>query len=59
MSVKPRDGPAFNVWQTYHQFGKGIQSEDSSYPDFDTVVELHVSLDAIRQLSDEGRAVEL
>lgn len=52
-------GPPFNVGQMYDQFGKGIQGEDSSYPDFDRAVELHVLLDAIRQSSDDGREIDL
>ena len=52
-------GAPFNVGQMYDQFGRGIQGEASSYPDFDTAVELHVLLDAIRQSSDEGREVAL
>jgi predicted dehydrogenase len=59
VSEETPNGPAFNVGQMYHQFGKGIQGENISYPDFDTAVELHVLLDAIRQSSDEGRTVEL
>ncbi len=56
--VMPKGAP-FNVGQLYDQFAKGIRGEDSSYPDFDTAVELHVLIDAIRQSSDEGRAVDV
>ena len=52
-------GPPFNVGQMYDQFGLGIRGEASSYPDFDTAVELHVLLDAIRQSSEEAREVEV
>ena len=52
-------GAPFNVGQMYDQFGKGIRGEESNYPDFDTAVELHVLLDAIRQSSDEGRTIEV
>lgn len=52
-------GPPFNVGQMYDQFGKGIQGKPSSYPDFDTAVELHVLLDAIRRSSSEGREIEV
>ena len=52
-------GAPFNVGQMYDQFGKGIRGEASSYPDFDTAVELHVLIDAIRQSSDEGREIEV
>ena len=56
--VMPKGAP-FNVGQLYDQFAKGIRGEESSYPDFDTAVELHVLIDAIRQSSDEGRTVEV
>ena len=59
MSEGTPKGPPFNVGQMYDQFGKGIRGEDSSYPDFDTAVELHVLIDAIRQSSDEGRVIDL
>ena len=52
-------GAPFNVGQMYDQFGKGIRGEESSYPDFDTAVELHVLLDAIRRSSDEGRTIDV
>ena len=59
MSEETPKGPPFNVGQMYDQWGKGIQGEDSSYPDFDTAVELHVLIDAIRQSSDEGREIDV
>ena len=43
--------------QLYFQFGAAIRGQQSSYPDFDTAVELHRLVDHIRQASDEGRAV--
>ncbi len=43
----------------YDQFGTGIRGEDSSDPDFDTAVELHVLIDAIRQSSDESREIDV
>jgi predicted dehydrogenase len=52
-------GAPFNVGQLYDQFAKSIRGEDSSYPDFDVAVELHVLLDAIRQSSEEGRAIDV
>ena len=54
----PKVAP-FNVGQLYDQFGRGIRGEESNYPDFDTAVELHVLLDAIRKSSDEGRAIDV
>ncbi len=59
VSEETPKGPPFNVGQMYDQFGKGIQGEDSSYPDFDTAVELHVLIDAIRQSSDENREIDI
>lgn len=59
VSEETPKGPPFNVGQMYDQFGKGIQGKDSSYPDFDTAVELHVLIDAIRQSSDEGREIDV
>ena len=59
VSEETPNGPPFNVGQMYDQFGKGIQGEESSYPDFDTAVELHVLIDAIRQSSDENREIEV
>lgn len=52
-------GPPFNVGQLYDQFGKAMQGNESTYPDFDTAVELHILLDAIRQSSNEGRRVDV
>ena len=52
-------GAPFNVGQLYDQFGRGIRGEESNYPDFDTAVELHVLLDAIRKSSDDGRAIDV
>ncbi len=52
-------GPPFNVGQMYDQFGKGIQGDDSSHPDFDTAVELHVLIDAMRQSSEERREIDV
>ncbi len=59
VSEETPKGPPFNVGQMYDQFGKGIHGEASSYPDFDTAVELHVLIDAIRKSSDQGREVEV
>ena len=59
VSEETPKGPPFNVGQMYNQFGKGIQGEVSSYPDFDTAVDLHILLDAIRQSSEENREIEV
>ena len=50
-------GEPFNVGQMYYQFGQAIRSGQDCQPDFDTAVELHHFVDAIRQASDEGREV--
>ncbi len=52
-------GPPFNVGQMYDQFGKGIRGDEGNYPDFDTAVELHELIDALRLSSDEGREVDV
>ncbi len=52
-------GAPFNVGQLYDQFAKGIRGEGGNYPDFDVAVELHVLIDAIRQSSEEGRAIDV
>ncbi|NQW18073.1 MAG: Gfo/Idh/MocA family oxidoreductase [Chloroflexi bacterium] len=59
VSEETPKGPPFNVGQMYDQFGMGINGEASSYPDFDTAVELHVLIDAIRQSSEEGQEIEV
>ena len=50
-------GAPYNVGQMYYRFGQAISSGESFQPSFDTAVELHRFLDAIRQSSDEGREV--
>jgi predicted dehydrogenase len=59
ISEETPKGAPFNVGQMYYQFGKGILGEESSYPDFDTAVELHILIDAIRKSSDENREIEV
>ena len=49
-------GSAFNVGQLYHLFAEGIRSGNDAYPDFDTAVELHRLIDAIRDASSSERA---
>jgi predicted dehydrogenase len=48
---------AYNVGQMYYRFAQAIQSGGSFQPDFDTAVELHRFLDAIRESSKQGREV--
>ena len=50
-------GEAANVGQMYALFAQAIANRDSRLPDFDTAVELHRLVDAIKQSSDTGRAV--
>lgn len=50
-------GSPYNVGQMYYRFAQAIQSGGSFQPSFDTAVELHRFLDAVRQSSDEGREV--
>ena len=50
-------GPPKNVGQLYYLFGEAIRGQKTSYPTFDTAVELHRLIDSIRLASDEGRAV--
>ncbi len=52
-------GAPFNVGQLYYQFGQAIRSEEKRHPDFDTAVDLHRFIDAVRKSSKEGRAVDV
>jgi predicted dehydrogenase len=47
-------GEPFNVGQMYTLFARAIRGEASRPPDFDTAVELHHLVDAIKQASDTG-----
>jgi predicted dehydrogenase len=50
-------GEAINVGQMYTLFAQAIRSGESGQPTFETAVELHQLVDAIRQASDTGREV--
>jgi len=50
-------GEAFNVGQMYALFAKAIRGGTTSHPTFETALDLHRLIDAIRQAADEGRAV--
>ena len=50
-------GAPYNVGQMYYQFGQAIRSGQGHNADFDTAVELHRLIDAIRESSDNGRRV--
>jgi predicted dehydrogenase len=52
-------GEASNVGQMYSLFAQAIRSGKSQQPTFETAVELHRLIDAIRQASDNGCEVTL
>jgi predicted dehydrogenase len=52
-------GEASNVGQMYTLFAQAIRSGKSQQPTFDTAVDLHRLIDAIRQASDGGCEVTL
>ena len=51
------DGEPMNVGQMYALFARAIRGGERGQPDFATAVELHRLVDAIKQSSDEGKAV--
>jgi predicted dehydrogenase len=51
-------GEAFHVGQMYTMFTRAIGGGEANQPNFDTAVEMHRLIDAIRQSSDTGRTVE-
>ena len=52
-------GEAFNVGQMYALFARAIRDGRGGQPTFDTAVELHRLVDAIKDASDHGRDVRL
>ena len=50
-------GAPYNVGQLYYMFGEAIRGEGERQPDFDTAVDLHRLVEAMRNASDTGRAV--
>ena len=54
-------GDPFNVGQMYALFAEAIRTgaTDNGLPTFDTAVDLHRFLDAIRQSSDSGKEVSV
>ena len=50
-------GEPVNVGQMYALFARAIRGDDSRQPNFATAVELHRLVDAIKQASDNARAV--
>ena len=51
-------GEAANVGQMYTLFAQAIRDGKNRKPDFDTAVDLHRLVDAIKQASDTGREVK-
>jgi predicted dehydrogenase len=52
-------GEAVNVGQMYTLFARAIRGGESRQPTFDTALDLHRLIDAIRQASDSGREATL
>ena len=52
-------GDPYNVGQMYCVFAQAIRTGQSRQPTFDTAVELHRFVDAIRQSSDTGQEVNV
>src|ERR1019366_9128880 len=52
-------GEAINVGQMYTLFAQAIRTGESRQPTFETAVDLHHLVDAIRQASDTGREVSV
>lgn len=57
-------GAPFNVGQLYYRFGQGIlgqaiEKNGQPYPDFDTAVELHQFIDALRQSAKDGNSTRV
>ena len=50
-------GEAANVGQMYTLFARAIRDGESRQPTFETAVDLHRLVDAIKQASDDGREV--
>lgn len=54
----PKVSP-YNVGQLYSEFAHAIRTGQSRHPTFDTAVDLHHFIDALRRSSDSGREVIL
>jgi predicted dehydrogenase len=50
-------GEATNVGQMYTLFSRAIRGSQNTQPTFETAVDLHRLVDAIKQASDTGREV--
>ena len=51
------EGAPYNVGQLYYMFGEAIRGQGERYPDFDTAVELHRLVDAIRLSSEQRQTI--
>ncbi len=54
----PSGAPA-NIGQVYRSFGKAIRTGVSEQPTFETAVEMHRLIDAMREASDSSREVRV
>jgi predicted dehydrogenase len=50
-------GEAINVGQLYTLFAQAVRNRTSRHPTFETAVDLHRLVDAVKQASDNGREV--
>ena len=53
------EGAAYNVGQLYYMFGEAIRGQGARQPDFDTAVDLHHLVDAIRRSSETKQTVTI
>lgn len=56
-SAATPQGEPFNVGQMYSAFAEAIRTGRGTQPNFDTAVELHRFVDALKQSSDTGQVV--
>jgi predicted dehydrogenase len=54
VAISPPSGEPFNVGQMYALFAQAIRGGDSRQLTFETAVNLHRLVDAIKQASDNG-----
>ena len=59
VDAKTPQGEPYNVGQLYSRFAQAIRTGEKCQPDFDTAVELHQLIDALKAASDTGRQVEV
>ena len=58
-NAKYRDSGSVNARCAFQCYNPPIPGKTIDRPDFDTAVDLHQFIDAVRQASDEGRAVSV